>query len=356
MYLKFFGLMALAATLAACGGDRGAPPPASSLTVTVTEPASQEVVREVVASGSVAAWQEMILGVELSGLRVARVLVEPGDQVKAGQALLELDRRTLEIQARQAEANWLRAQASAELAAAQATRGASLLAQNLISSNNHEELQANRARTAAEVAVAEAERDSASLKLGFATLRAPDDGVISARSVQPGQVVSAGNELLRLIRRGRLEWRAEIAERDLLRLKIGASVELRTPDGDAVQGVVRAVSPGIDPQTRTALVYADLPQPGGLRAGMFAEGRLRVGAEQVMVVPRQSVVFRDGFAYVFVIAEANKVAQRRVVTGSTQGDRVELRSGVQPGERLVVQGAGFLADGDIVKVVPSSAP
>jgi len=355
MSTKIVALLVFTLALGACGGKREAAPAVSSLTVTVASPSTESVVREVAASGSVAAWQEMILGVELGGLRVARVLVEPGDEVKLGQPLLELDRRTLEIQARQAEANWQRAKANALLAAAQAQRGESLLAQNLISSNNHEELQANRARTAAEVLVAEAERDSATLKLGFATLRAPDDGVISARNVQPGQVVSVGNELLRLIRRGRLEWRAEIAENDLARLAVGASVALRGPDGTEVTGVIRAVSPAIDPRTRTAVVYADLPQNAALRAGMFAEGRLRIGAAEVTVVPRQSVVFRDGFAYLFVLGEADRVVQRRVETGSTQGELIEIRAGVQSGDRVIVRGAGFLADGDVVKVVTGDA-
>ncbi len=96
----------------------------------------------------------MILGVEVTGLRVAKVLVEPGDRVVAGQPLVELDRRTLEVQARQAEASILQARASAELAASQAKRGESLLAQNLISTSNFDELQANQSRAAAQVVVA----------------------------------------------------------------------------------------------------------------------------------------------------------------------------------------------------------
>lgn len=337
--------------LTACGGRPGTePPPVSSLTVTVAAPQRQAIEREVVASGSVSAWQEMSLGVELSGVRVAAVLVEPGDRVTAGQALLELDKRSLEAQARQAEASLAQAQASARLAELQATRGESLLAQNLISGANFDELQANRARTAAQLLAAEAERDSAQLRLGFATLRAPDSGVISARSVQPGQVVSAGNELLRLIRRGRLEWRAEVAERDLVRIQVGSSVSLRAPTGETVIGTIRAVSPGISPETRTALVYADLPEPGALRAGMFAEGRLRVGSAQVLVVTRESVVFRDGFAYVFQIDEQSRALQRRIELGATQGEFIEVRSGLSGDERIAVRGAGFLGDGDLVKV------
>jgi len=343
--------LAVALSLSACsrGGDKA--PAASSLTVTLVAAERRQIDREIVASGSVAAWQEMSLGVEVAGLRVANVLVEPGDKVAAGQALLELDRRTLEVQARQAEASLAQARANAELAISQEKRGASLLERNLISANDFEVLRANRSKAEAQVVSAEAERDASKLRLGFATLRAPDAGVISARTVQPGQIVSGGGELLRLIRRGRLEWRAEVSENDLTRIKVGATVDLRGPSGDVVTGVIRAVSPSIDSQTRTALVYADLEKPGALRAGMFAEGRLRVGKAEVTVIPRQSVVFRDGYPYVFVMGEGNKVLQRRIDSGPPQGDSVEVRSGLKDGEKVVARGAGFLSDGDIVKVV-----
>jgi RND family efflux transporter MFP subunit len=339
-------------TLAACSrGGGGDAPSASSLTVTLVAAERRQIDREIVASGSVAAWQEMSLGVEVAGLRVANVLVEPGDKVVAGQALVELDRRTLDVQARQAEASLAQARANAELAVSQEKRGASLLDRNLISTNDFEVLRANRSKAEAQVVSAEAERDASKLRLGFATLRAPDAGVISARNIQPGQIVSGGGELLRLIRRGRLEWRAEVSENDLTRIKVGATVDLRGPSGDVVTGIIRAVSPSIDPQTRTALVYADLEKPGALRAGMFAEGRLRVGQAEVTVIPRQSVVFRDGYPYVFVMGENNKVLQRRIDSGPPQGDSVEVRSGLKDGEKVVARGAGFLSDGDIVKVV-----
>lgn len=343
--------LAVVLSLSACsrGGDKA--PAASSLTVTLVAAERRQIDREIVASGSVAAWQEMSLGVEVAGLRVANVLVEPGDKVAAGQALLELDRRTLEVQARQAEASLAQARANAELAISQEKRGASLLERNLISANDFEVLRANRSKAEAQVVSAEAERDASKLRLGFATLRAPDAGVISARTVQPGQIVSGGGELLRLIRRGRLEWRAEVSENDLTRIKVGATVDLRGPSGDVVTGVIRAVSPSIDSQTRTALVYADLEKPGALRAGMFAEGRLRVGKAEVTVIPRQSVVFRDGYPYVFVMGEGNKVLQRRIDSGPPQGDSVEVRSGLKEDEKVVARGAGFLSDGDIVKVV-----
>jgi RND family efflux transporter MFP subunit len=345
-----------AALLAACGSSApknlAAPP---SMTVTVTSVAARDIRREIVSSGSVAAWQEMSLGVELSGVRVEQVLVEVGSRVVAGQTLLRLDQRTLQVQARQAEASLAQSRASLDLARSSAARGESLLAQKLISTSNFDELRATLSRAEAQLASSEAERDAARLRLGFATLRAPDAGIISARSVQPGQIISVGAELLRLIRRGRLEWRAEVSESDLGRTRIGGVVELTGPDGAKVLGKIRTISPAVDPKSRTALIYADLPSPGSLRAGMFAEGRLVIGAGAVSVVPRESVVFRDGYPYVFVVGADSRVVQRRIVAGTTLSDSVEVRSGLAAGDRIAVRGAGFLSDGDVVRVVTGKA-
>lgn len=351
----------LACLLAGCGGAPDSPPPTPSLVVTTVSPESRQMERTITVSGSVAAWQEMDLGVELTGIRVAEVLVEVGDVVRAGQPLLRLDTRTLEVQARQADASVAEARASLELARANADRGATLVRQGLISSSNADELRAALSSAEARLATAEADREAARLRLGFATLRAPDDGIISARAVQPGQIVSSGTDLLRLIREGRLEWRAELTEADLTRVTPGTAVELMSPGGERIAGRVRAISPAVDPETRTGMLYADLPVPGNLRSGMFAQGQILLGATPAIVLPRESVVFRDGYPYVFVAGAGGgpgsegatfNVEQRRITVGSQRGEFTEVRSGLRPDERVVVRGAGFLSDGDLVREVP----
>ncbi len=361
--------LSLPLALAGCGAPGGsdAAAPTASLVVTTTSPVTRDIERTLTVSGSVAAWQEMFLGVELTGIRVAEVLVEVGDKVRAGQPLLRLDTRTLEVQARQADAGVAQARASLQLAKANADRGATLVKQGLISSSNADELRATLATAEAQLTTAEADREAARLRLGFATLKAPDAGIISARSVQPGQIVSSGTDLLRLIRRGRLEWRAELGQSDLTRIRIGTAVELTAPGGQRVPGLVRAVAPAVNPDTRTGILYADLPEPGNLRAGMFAQGQLLLGEASATVLPRESIVFRDGIPYVFVIqppatpAAAGgetvlKVAQRRIVVGAQRGDETEVQDGLKPGERVVLHGAGFLSDGDLVREVPEGEP
>ncbi|HEY4555153.1 MAG TPA: efflux RND transporter periplasmic adaptor subunit, partial [Lysobacter sp.] len=197
--------------------------------------------------------------------------------------------------------------------------------------------------------------DAARLRRSYAELRAPADGIVSKRNVQPGQIVAGGTELIGLIRDGRLEWRAELADAELAAVNVGDPVVIRSPAGRDVEGEVRAVPPGVDADTRTATVYVDLPEPDGLRAGAYLPGRILVGAARALVVPATSVVQRDGNPYVFTVDAKNAARRLRVRTGNETGGKVEILDGLQAGAQVVEQGAGFLGDGDPVRVVPATA-
>ncbi len=350
--------------LAACGGDKSgaadakAPPAATpakndaaALAVQLVEARQQPITRGVTVSGAVAAWEDMVLGVELSGQRVARVAVEVGDHVKQGQVLLTVDARTVESELRQAEAAHEEARAGLVLAQSNLRRGDELMTRKLLSQADHDQLRAAVVQAQARVSTTQAQRDAARLRVEFATLRAPDDGVIAQRMVQPGQVVMAGAELMRMIRQGRLEWRAELSEADLPGVAVGAEVRVRTRAGGEVVGRVRTLSPGLDANTRTATVYVDLPDPGDLRAGMFAEGRILLGEQPALVVPASAVVRRDGYSYVFTVDEQQRAHRLRVDLGHRDGDEVEVREGLSAGARVIGKGAAFLSDGDPVRVV-----
>ena len=336
--------------LAACTRPDDTPDATPSLTVSVATPQRDSVVHDVVASGAVAAWEEVSVGVELSGLRVAAVEVEVGSVVKQGDVLLRLDTRTQDARLAEAEAAVAEARANLTVAERKARRVGELAAQRLMSQQDADEADAARTSARSRLDTATASRDSARVQRDFAVVRAPVAGVVSARSVQPGQVVSAGSELLRLIRDGRLEWRAELNETDLLDVQVGAEVEVRQRDGGMVRGKVRAVSPSLDATTRTGTVHADLPEPGQLRAGMFAEGRILVGEGEALSVPVAAVVRRDGYAYVFTLKSRSRVERRRVELVRIDGERIEVRSGLQAGERVVSRGGAFLSDGDLVRV------
>lgn len=350
--LRFAASACLILSVAACGksdepADAAAP---SSLAVTLAPAQLHALPRSVVVSGPVSPWEEMQLGVEISGARVTALNVDVGQQVRKGQVLLALDHRALDSELAQAVAAQRQAQASLELARVNHERGAKLAATQLVSASQLDELHAARVQAEAMLATARAARDAAQLRRDFAELRAPANGVISKRLVQPGQVVAAGGELLRLIRDGRLEWRAELPEAQLAGIAAGNAVELNY-GGQAIAGRVRAVSPGVDAQTRTGTVYADLPEPGPLKPGTYVEGRIVTGDGQALMVPSVAVVQRDGHSYVFTVDDKQVVQRRRVRTGSVDDGRTEIVEGVKAGESVVAQGAGFLGDGDRVRVV-----
>ena len=342
--------------LSACGdqpGAAGQDAPASTLAVTLARAQMRPIQRTVVVSGPVAAFEEMQLGVEISGARVTALNVDVGQQVRKGDVLLELDHRSLDSELQQANAALSEAEAGVALARANLARGELLVKDRFISASQLDELRAARTQAEARRNTARASRDAAQLRRDFAELRAPADGVISKRLVQPGQVVAAGTELLRLIRDGRLEWRAELPEDDLARVEPGATVQLPSRDG-TVTGRIRAVSPGVDSQTRTGTIYADLPEPGPLQPGAYVEGRIVTGAGSALTVPAASVVQRDGHAYVFTLDDRHVAHRVRVAIGAKVDGRVEIVDGLEAGAAVVEHGAGFLGDGDTARVVAAA--
>ncbi len=330
-------------------------PPVSAMAVTLAPATMREIQRSLLVSGPVAAWQEMQLGVELSGLRVTALNVDVGQQVRKGDLLLQLDHRSLDSDLAQANAVLREAEAGATLARSQRARGEKLAKDHYISATQLDELRAADVQGNARVGTARALRDSAALRRSFADLRAPDDGVISKRLVQPGQIVSVGSELLRLIRQGRLEWRAELAEAELARVKPGDTIKLTTRDGKTVTGTIRAVSPGVDSSTRTGTIHADLPNPEGLQPGTFLQGDIDTGTIQAITVPAAAVVQRDGHPNVFAVDAKNIVHRVRIRTGGRDNGDVEVLEGLNAGDAVVDQGAGFLSDGDTVRIVKASS-
>lgn len=350
--------LAVVLALAACKSEtdgKAAAETGGALAVSTAAAVQREMPRGFTVSGPVAAVEEMQLGVELSGLRVTALHVDVGQAVRRGQILLDIDHRSLDADLTQASAALREAEAGAALARANLARGQQLAASKYISAMQLDELRAARTAAEARLGTARAARDSVALRRSFAELRAPAAGIISKRLVQPGQVVGAGQELLRLIKEGRLEWRAELAAEQLAAVKTGDLVRLRSREGVQVQGRVRAVSPGVDPATRTGTVYADLPQPGSLQSGAYLEGRVDTGTAQVIAVPEPAVVPRDGFPTVFTVDAQSVAHARRIETGGKQGGYIEVRGGLPVGAQVVVEGAGFLGEGDKVRVVPAGS-
>ena len=327
-----------------------------ALTVTAVAPRQVSMPVKLAANGNIAAWQEAIVGAEAAGLRLTQVHVGVGDRVRKGQVLATLGGDTLRAEVAQSRASLAEAEAAAADAANNAQRARSLQGTGALSASQINQYFTAEKTAQARVEAARALVQAQQVRLTQAQVYAPDSGIISSRTATVGAVVGNGAELFRLIRQGRLEWRAEVTSAELGRITPGTTAQVTAASGARLAGRVRMIGPTVDPQTRSALVYVDLaPLPGALsgsaRAGMFARGEFDLGATPAVTVPQAAVVVRDGFSYVYRVNPDSRVSQVKVQTGRLMGDQLEIVSGLAADARVVAAGAGFLNDGDLVRLV-----
>ena len=323
----------------------------AALTVTVVQPEKQNWKQTFTANGNIAAWQEVVIGSELSGQRLTRVNVNVGDEVKRGQVLAEINSDTIRADLAAAKASYAEAQAVLADAVTNNKRIQQLRNTGAISAQELTQYQTSQATAQARLDASRAQIESNQLRLAQTQVISPDNGVISARTATVGSLAQTGQELFRLIRDHRLEWRAEVTTSDLYKLKQGMNARIFSPDPaqPAITGKVRMIAPVIDPQTRYGLVYVDLPATQAVRMGMFVKGEFDLGEKPALTIPQTALLLRDGFAYVFIVGKNNRVAQQKVTVGRRLADRVEILD-LPANVKLVAAGTGFLADGDLVTV------
>jgi RND family efflux transporter MFP subunit len=337
--------------LAACSGqDEAERAPRPALTITVASPAREVWPIRIPANGTVEPWQEAVVGADVQSLRLAEVRADVGDAVSAGQILAIFDDEPVKIDVAQAAAALAQAQSAMETARDDAQRARTLSGSGALSEQAiAKHLTAERS-AAAQVAAAQAMLAAQKLRLTRTRVLAPDDGLISARTATVGAVFGPGGELFRLIRKGRLEWRAELTEAELALVAPGTAARLTLAEGRSVEGAVRMTAPTLNARTRTGFAYVDLPPDAALRPGMFARGEFDLGERAAMTVPLQAVSIREAFSYVFRLEADGTVRQLKVTTGRRVGERVEILSGLEPAAKIASAGAGFLNDGDRVRV------
>jgi RND family efflux transporter MFP subunit len=319
------------------------------------------------ANGNVLAWQEASVGAELGGVRVQELHANVGDVVRSGQLLATLAADAVQADVALARAQVSEAQAHSIDAAGNAQRARALQATGALSAQQIAQLLTAEQTAAARLESAKATLQAQLLRLKHTQVLAPDSGTITARSASLGAVVVAGHEMFRLIRQGRLEWRAELTSTELVRVPVGTLVTVIAPGGAQAQGRVRMVGPTVDAQTRLGLVYVDLlgsasasknPLGTQFKPGMYAQGSFVLGKSDALTIAQQAVVVRDGFSYCFQVQPDGRVKQVKITTGRRIGDAsagmVEVVDGLPKGAVVVASGAGFLNDGDIVKTVAAA--
>ncbi|HVZ28877.1 MAG TPA: efflux RND transporter periplasmic adaptor subunit [Asticcacaulis sp.] len=290
----------------------------------------------ITGSGTVSAWQEVPVGAETGGLNAVALLVDEGQTVKQGQPLLRMDDVLLRAQLKQAQASATKAQKAYD-------RAKELYDKGYLSSAGLEQSEADQQTTAAALATAQTQ-------VNLATIRAPVAGVVVSRKAVLGQIVQQGAELFRIVRDGKVELNMQVVESDLHVIQPGMAATVTSESTGAVAGTVRIVTPMVDPATRLGFARITVPWSSGLRPGMFASGRIDAGQQNVLTIPQSAVVYSQNAPGIYVVGPDNKVHFRKIVLGDHLDKNVVVKEGAAAGDKVVTTGAGFLNDGDPVKL------
>lgn len=344
-------LAATSALLAGCDSSQPASKAApETAQARVVQSQQQLAPVNVRTTGTIHAHESAVLSAQVMG-RVQQVLVHEGDSVKAGQTLAILDDASMRASVDQAQAavkavqgQQAAAQTQADLAQSTLARYQQLQAQKSVSPQEMDEVSRRAQAAAAQVEAihaqsqaAQAQEASARTMLGYTRIRAPFSGVITARMVDPGALASPGVPLLQVDSAGALELQTTVDESVITHVRKGMSIPITVDaaPGTAISGTVTDIVPAADPSSHSFLVKLTLPRSAQLRAGMYATAAIPTGSHQAILVPRSAVLLRGSLNCAYVL-DANSIAQLRYITlGSTQGDMVEVLSGISAGEKLV---------------------
>ena len=321
-------------------------------TVSVVVPGRSQVARVVTASGALAARRDQPVGVAGEGGLVRAVLVDAGSWVSQGQVLATIDRSVQSQQAAQLAASVQAARADAALAQNEYERSQALVGRGFVSKADLDRKKAARDAAAARVNVAQAQLNATRAQIGRLDIRAPTSGLVLARNIEVGQVVSPGSgALFRLAKGGEMEMKAQLSQQDLAFVKAGMTASV-TPIGSdrSFSGSVWQVAPVIDPTSRQGEVRIAIPYDPAIRPGGFAEAKISAGGTTAPLLPQSAVLSDEKGNYVYIINGKNEVERRAIEIGTVSDEGVTIIEGLS-GQEAVVQSAGpFLNPGQ--KVAP----
>lgn len=341
-YMMFAGGEEEAGGAAAGGGGGGQVP-----TVTVTVPGRTQVARTITASGALAARRDQPVGIAGEGGMITRVLVDAGAWVERGQVLATVDRSVQAQEAAQLAAQIQVARADATLAQNELNRAQALVSRGFVSKADVDRRRAARDAAAARVNVAQAQLGATRARVGRLDIRAPTAGLVLSRSVEVGQVVSAGaGALFRIAAGGEMEMRAQVPQQDIALIGVGMPASV-TPIGldRSFTGSVWQVSPVIDQASRQGEVRIAIPYDRAIRPGGFAEARIGAGGTTAPLLPQSAVLSDAKGNYVYVINGKNEVERRDVRVGTVTDAGVTINQGLSGQEVVVVSAGPFLNPG-----------
>lgn len=306
----------------------------------------------VVGTGTVAAWREMPISSEANGLAIVEIGVDEGDRVAKGQVLARLNRSLLLTQLEQNSAAVTEAEASLTNALADEQR-AHRVPDGVMSKQTIEQRETLVKTSKARLATARGRLEEMKVRLAQTNILAPSDGIVATRSATLGQVVQTGTELFRLIQDARIEVNALIPEADVFNISPRQPARVVDAAGRVWIASVRLVAPVIDEKSRLGTVRLVLPADTDLKPGMFVRVEIETGGTAALTVPLNALVWRDGRPGVFVVNDG--IASLKPITVRRKTSAVvEVLHGLDVGERIVVEGAGLLNDGEKVRAEVAS--
>lgn len=337
---------------AAAGGAAGQIP-----TVTVVVPGRSEVGRVVAVSGPLGARRDQPVGIAGQGGRVVRVLVDAGSWVRAGQVLAVIDRSVQAQQAAQLAAQVEAARADAALAQSNYDRAVALQGRGFVSKAEIDSKKAARDAAFAQVRVAQAQLGATRAQIGQLNVVAPTAGLVLARNVELGQIVSPGSgALFRLAEGGEMEMRAQLAQQDLAYVHVGMPAQVTPVGADhSITGNVWQVAPVIDPQSRLGEVRIAIPYDLSTRPGGFAEAKITAGQTSAPMLPQSAVLSDEQGNYVYIVNGRNEIERRNIKIGNVDENGVTVASGLSGNEPVVLSAGPFLNPGQKVKPTREAA-
>lgn len=346
--------LAAALALASCAQKAAESAKEQARSVSVVTVASREIQGGLAASGALVPREDVAIFPQITGYRVAKVLVDVGSWVKAGQPLVQLDDVLLRAQLTQQEALAAQQKSLADEAQDQANRVAGLDNAGLLSKE-----QIDQRRFAAKAALAQARAQDAAAndvrtRKSLTVVRAPFSGLIIERNARFGDMSGATTPLFRLARDGQVELAADVSENALDKIHAGDKAKVTLTDGSQVEGVVRLVGPAVDTQTKLGKVRISLPVQPNIRAGGFASATFLGFTRSASAVPETAVRYDAEGASVMVVTADDRVQRVPVTTGQRGGGFVELLTGPTDGSKVVDRAGAMLVPGDFVRPVPAS--
>ena len=310
----------------------------------------QTVPRMVTATGSLQAEKTIMVSTRMMGW-VRRIHVVEGQSVSKGDLLVNIDDSDLKAKKVQAEAGITEARAVLTNAEKMAERFEKLYAEKSVSKQQLDDVTTGRDRAAAGLKMAEAGLAEVKVHLSYLSITAPNDGTIARKMIEEGDMANPGMPLITLESSGPMKVVAHLGEKDISTVKVGdiATIDVTSLDGAVFQAPLNKVIRAVNPGSRTYDIEAVLGDPDPrLRSGMFARVTLPVGERQAILVPREAVIKRGQLTGLWVVQENGTAHLRWIRLGRPFGDQVEILSGMNGDETVVLSTQQPLAEGDRV--------